>query len=131
MAEIGDETRVVTSLRRKINRCLLNYFSELFALLYISKPEMLKSSAVMKVDEILEHATMDELIESNSSLLGLYGTDLNPLGDFRTGESQRLEGYKKTSGFAFNLLSIVRIAREIVKHRENTFTLKQNKRTKK
>lgn len=102
MAEIGVETRVVTSLRRKINRCSLNYLSELFALLYISKPEMLKSSAVMKVDEILEHATMDELIESNSSLLGLYGTDLNPLGDFRTGESQRLEGYKKTSGFAFN-----------------------------
>lgn len=42
----------------------LNYLSELFALIYISKPEMLRSSAEMKVDEILEHSTMDELIES-------------------------------------------------------------------
>ena len=51
-------------MHARIIDLFLNYLSELFALIYIARPEMLKSSAEMKVDEILEHSSMDELIES-------------------------------------------------------------------
>ncbi len=41
----------------------LTYISELLALIFISRPETLKSGEMVRVDEVLQHGTMDELIK--------------------------------------------------------------------
>jgi len=42
----------------------LNYLSDLFTTIYITKPEMLKTTSQMKIEEILNHSNMSELIQS-------------------------------------------------------------------
>jgi hypothetical protein len=74
-------------------------------------------------------------IVADSNRLRLIRTDLNLFGEKKNRKGQGcLGGYKKPHSscfqFAFNLLSTVQIAREIVRYKENSFTLKQCKRTK-
>jgi hypothetical protein len=77
-------------------------------------------------------------IVSDSNRLRLIRTDLNLSGKKRTGRVKGVSGATKNTPtllsicfqFAFNLLSTVQIAREIERYKENSFTLKQCKRTK-
>ncbi len=41
----------------------LSYVSELLALVFTSRPETLKSGETVKLDEILQHSTMDDLVK--------------------------------------------------------------------
>lgn len=41
----------------------LTYISELLALVFTSRPETLKSAETVKLEEILQHATMDDLVK--------------------------------------------------------------------
>jgi hypothetical protein len=70
-------------------------------------------------------------IVADSNRLRRIRTDLNLFGEKKNRKGQGcLGGYKKHPHFAFNLLSTVQIAREIERYKENSFTLKQYKRTK-
>ena len=74
-------------------------------------------------------------IVSDSNRLRLIRTDLNLSGRKKNRKSQGcpITTKKPRSScfqFAFNLLSTVQIAREIVRYKEKSFTLKQYKRTK-
>src|SRR5260221_6988835 len=41
----------------------LTYVSELLALVFTSRPETLKSGETVRLDEILQHSTMDDLVK--------------------------------------------------------------------
>jgi hypothetical protein len=41
----------------------LSYLSELLALIFTSRPETLKSAETVKLEDILQHATMDDLVK--------------------------------------------------------------------
>lgn len=70
-------------------------------------------------------------IVPDSNRLRLIRTDLKLSGEKRTGRVKGVRGATKNRPhFAFILLSTVQIAREIVRYKENSFTLKQCKRTK-
>lgn len=51
-------------LNARIVDIFLCYLSDLFAAIYMNNPEMLKSQNEMKVEEILTHSTMDQLVQS-------------------------------------------------------------------
>ncbi len=73
-------------------------------------------------------------IVSDSYRLRLIRADLKLSGIKETGRVKGVSGLQKTPPlcfhFAFILLSTVQIAREIERYKENSFTLKQCKRTK-
>ena len=74
-------------------------------------------------------------IVSDSYRLRLIRTDLNLFGGKKNRKGQGCSGATKKHPhscfhFAFILLSTVQIAREIERYKENSFTLKQYKRTK-
>ena len=70
-------------------------------------------------------------IVADSYRLRLIRTDLKLFGEKETGRVKGVSGATKNRPhFAFILLSTVQIAREVVRYKENSFTLKQYKRTK-
>ena len=75
-------------LCRGVDNCL-TYISEILALIFRSRPETLKSSEMMRLDVLLQHESMDDLIstlaERRVDQLAYQG-----MGDLSTDVSERL-----------------------------------------